>query len=171
MCIRDRYCAFLKTPQAASKQPELINAVTTNHTAFYRERHHFDHLRKDVMPRLVQERLSRRGRIRIWSAACSSGEEPYSIAASCREALGHRNDVDFKILATDNDTDILAPAEARMYPAELIDRLTACSKALTQRDGAGGGGVAMGRAARRRAAGRPPRVRRARLRVQGGRSR
>ncbi|MBA4334306.1 MAG: hypothetical protein C0420_05000, partial [Methylobacterium sp.] len=60
------YCAYLKTPQAADEIPELINAVTTNHTSFFRERHHFDHLRKDVLPRLVQERAGRRGRIRIW---------------------------------------------------------------------------------------------------------
>ena len=50
------YCAYLKTPQAADEIPELINAVTTNHTSFFRERHHFDHLRKDVLPRLLQER-------------------------------------------------------------------------------------------------------------------
>ncbi|MBA4269417.1 MAG: hypothetical protein C0447_08380, partial [Methylobacterium sp.] len=75
------YCAYLKTPQAADEIPELINAVTTNHTSFFRERHHFDHLRKDVLPRLVQERAGRRGRIRIWCSAASSGEEPYSIAA------------------------------------------------------------------------------------------
>lgn len=119
------YCAFLKTPQAASELPELINAVTTNHTAFFRERHHFDHLRREVMPRLVQERAGRRGRIRIWSSACSSGEEAYSIAATCREAIGPRSDLDFRILATDIDTDILARAEAGIYPAELFERLPA----------------------------------------------
>ncbi|TAJ34644.1 MAG: chemotaxis protein CheR [Bosea sp. (in: a-proteobacteria)] len=129
------YCAFLKTPQAAGELPELINAVTTNHTAFFRERHHFDHLRKDVMPRLVQERASRRGRIRIWSAACSSGEEPYSIAASCREAIGNRHDIDFKILATDIDTDILARAEAGIYPTDLIERLPADVKPLMKLEG------------------------------------
>ncbi|MBD3845761.1 protein-glutamate O-methyltransferase CheR [Bosea sp. SSUT16] len=119
------YCAFLKTPQAASELPELINAVTTNHTAFFRERHHFDHLRREVMPRLVQERAGRRGRIRIWSSACSSGEEAYSIAATCREAIGPRSDLDFRILATDIDTDILARAEAGIYPADLFERLPA----------------------------------------------
>ncbi|MGO4285810.1 CheR family methyltransferase [Bosea sp. TAB14] len=119
------YCAFLKTPQAASELPELINAVTTNHTAFFRERHHFDHLRREVMPRLVQERAGRRGRIRIWSSACSSGEEAYSIAATCREAIGPRSDLDFRILATDIDTDILARAEAGIYPVDLFERLPA----------------------------------------------
>ena len=130
------YCAFLKTPQAAGEMPELINAVTTNHTAFFRERHHFDHLRREVMPRLLQERAGRRGRIRIWSSACSSGEEAYSIAASCREVMGPRSDLDFRILATDIDTDILARAEAGIYPAELFERLPADVKPLLKLDGA-----------------------------------
>ncbi|MBN9456037.1 MAG: protein-glutamate O-methyltransferase CheR [Bosea sp.] len=136
------YCAFLKTPQAAGELPELINAVTTNHTAFFRERHHFDHLRKEVMPRLVQERGGRRGRIRIWSSACSSGEEPYSIAASCREVIGPRSDLDFKILATDIDTDILMRAEAGLYPAELFERLPADVKPLMRLEASPGRGEA-----------------------------
>ncbi|UZF94539.1 CheR family methyltransferase [Bosea sp. NBC_00550] len=136
------YCAFLKTPQAAGELPELINAVTTNHTAFFRERHHFDHLRKDVMPRLLQERAGRRGRIRIWSSACSSGEEAYSIAASCRDVMGARSDLDFKILATDIDTDILARAEAGIYPAELFERLPADVKPMLKLEGGVGRGDA-----------------------------
>lgn len=136
------YCAFLKTPQAAGELPELINAVTTNHTAFFRERHHFDHLRRDVMPRLVQERAGRRGRIRIWSSACSSGEEAYSIAASCREVIGSRSDLDFRILATDIDTDILARAEAGIYPVELFERLPADVKPLMRLEPAPGRGEA-----------------------------
>jgi chemotaxis protein methyltransferase CheR len=136
------YCAFLKTPQAAGELPELINAVTTNHTAFFRERHHFDHLRRDVMPRLVQERAGRRGRIRIWSSACSSGEEAYSIAASCREVIGSRSDLDFRILATDIDTDILARAEAGIYPAELFERLPADVKPLMRLEASPGRGEA-----------------------------
>jgi chemotaxis protein methyltransferase CheR len=119
------YCAFLRTSGAADEIPELINAVTTNHTAFFRERHHFDHLRKEVLPRLIQERGGRRGRIRIWSSASSSGEEPYSIAATARDAIGNRSDLDFRILATDIDTDILARAEAGIYPAEQFERLPA----------------------------------------------
>lgn len=119
------YCAYLRTSGAADEIPELINAVTTNHTAFFRERHHFDHLRKEVLPRLIQERSGRRGRIRIWSSASSSGEEPYSIAATARDAIGNRSDLDFRILATDIDTDILARAEAGIYPAEQFERLPA----------------------------------------------
>lgn len=128
------YCAFLRTPGAVDELPELINAVTTNHTAFFRERHHFDHLRKDVLPRLLQERAGRRGRIRIWSSACSSGEEPYSIAATSRDVLGSRSDVDFRILATDIDTDILDRAEAGLYPAEQFERLPGDLKPLLRLD-------------------------------------
>jgi chemotaxis protein methyltransferase CheR len=133
------YCAFLKTPGAASEIPELINAVTTNHTAFFRERHHFDHLRKDVLPKLLQERSGRRGRIRIWSSACSSGEEPYSIAATSRDVLGSRSDVDFRILATDIDTDILERAEAGLYPSELFERLPPDVKPLLKLEAAARG--------------------------------
>jgi chemotaxis protein methyltransferase CheR len=129
------YCAYLRTAAAVDEIPELINAVTTNHTAFFRERHHFDHLRKDVLPRLIQERAGRRGRIRIWSAACSSGEEPYSIAATSRDVIGHRSDLDFKILATDIDTDILDRAAAGQYPAEQFDRLPADLRPLLRLEG------------------------------------
>jgi chemotaxis protein methyltransferase CheR len=136
------YCAFLRTSGGADELPELINAVTTNHTAFFRERHHFDHLRKDVLPRLLAERAGRRGRIRIWSSACSSGEEPYSAAAISRDVLGHRSDVDFRILATDIDTDILERAEAGIYPAELFERLPPDLKPLLRIESAGTRGEA-----------------------------
>lgn len=134
------YCAYLRTPAAADEIPELINAVTTNHTAFFRERHHFDHLRKDVLPHLMQERAGRRGRVRIWSAACSSGEEPYSIAAIARDVIGHRSDLDFRILATDIDTDILDRAAAGQYPAEQFERLPPDLRPLLKLEGQNGRG-------------------------------
>ncbi|KRE00386.1 hypothetical protein ASE63_10010 [Bosea sp. Root381] len=134
------YCAFLKTPAAADEIPELINAVTTNHTSFYRERHHFDHLRKEVLPRLVQERSGRRGRIRIWCSAASSGEEPYSIAAVSRDVLGSRSDIDFKILATDIDTDVLVKAEAAVYPSDQFERLPSDIRPLLKLEPHGGRG-------------------------------
>ncbi|WP_332693145.1 CheR family methyltransferase [Bosea sp. (in: a-proteobacteria)] len=134
------YCAFLKTPAALDEIPELINAVTTNHTAFFRERHHFDHLRGDVLPRLIQERAARRGRIRIWSSACSSGEEAYSIAAVSREVIGHRSDLDFRILATDIDTDILDRAAAGLYPLDLFERLPGDLRPLLRLEGQAGRG-------------------------------
>jgi chemotaxis protein methyltransferase CheR len=98
---------------------EFCNAMTTNLTAFFRESHHFDYLRHHVLePRLRDPRASRR--IRIWSAACSSGEEAYSIAMVVRETLQHLSRWDVRILATDLDTDILARAKAGVYPEERV---------------------------------------------------
>jgi chemotaxis protein methyltransferase CheR len=103
---------------------EFCNAMTTNLTSFFRESHHFDYLREHVLePRLRDPRASRR--IRIWSAACSSGEEPYSIAMVVRETLQDLGQWDVRILATDLDTEILARATAGVYPE---DRLKALSR-------------------------------------------
>jgi chemotaxis protein methyltransferase CheR len=102
---------------------EFCNAMTTNLTSFFRESHHFDYLREHVLePRLRDPRASRR--IRIWSAACSSGEEPYSIAMVVRETLQDLRNWDVRILATDLDTEILARATAGVYPEDRLKGLT-----------------------------------------------
>lgn len=91
---------------------ELINAITTNKTSFFREQHHFDYLAQHVFPALG-------GRtIRIWSAGCSTGEEPYSIAMTARDAR-----VTVEILATDIDTNVLATAQAGIYREDRIGDL------------------------------------------------
>ncbi len=101
---------------------EFCNAMTTNLTSFFRESHHFDYLREHVLePRLRDPRASRR--IRIWSAACSSGEEPYSIAMVVRETLQNLRQWDVRILATDLDTEILARAKAGVYPEDRLKGL------------------------------------------------
>ena len=102
---------------------EFCNAMTTNLTLFFRESHHFDYFREQVLePRLRDPRASRR--IRIWSAACSSGEEPYSIAMVVRETLQDLRNWDVRILATDLDTEILARAMAGVYPEDRLKALT-----------------------------------------------
>lgn len=102
---------------------EFCNAMTTNLTLFFRESHHFDYFREQVLePRLRDPRASRR--IRIWSAACSSGEEPYSIAMVVRETLQDLGNWDVRILATDLDTEILARAAAGVYPEDRLKALT-----------------------------------------------
>jgi len=97
----------------------FCNALTTNLTAFFRESHHFDYLRDEFLtPRRA---AARRGeRIRIWSSACSSGEEPYSIAMTVIETIPDWQNWDIKILATDLDSDILARAQRGTYGADRV---------------------------------------------------
>jgi chemotaxis protein methyltransferase CheR len=107
----------------------MINAITTNKTEFFREAHHFGYLRSQILPRLAAQAETRR-RLRVWSAGCSSGEEPYSIALTVLDALPGAKSWDVRILASDIDTDMLAQAEEGIYPEdrlqpvprELLDR-------------------------------------------------
>ncbi len=96
----------------------FCNAITTNLTSFFRESHHFDYLGAHVA-RLAA--ASPEGlRLRLWSAGCSSGEEPYSMAMSIMEALPQTYRCDLRILATDIDTEVLAQARRGLYPAERV---------------------------------------------------
>ena len=109
------YVALLDGPAGAREAQDFVNAVTTNLTAFFREAHHFEHLRAQVLEPALRAGTAR---LRIWSAGCSTGEEPYSIAMTAQAcgALG-RN---FRILATDLDTAVLARAQAGRYRADRL---------------------------------------------------
>jgi chemotaxis protein methyltransferase CheR len=91
---------------------DLIDALTTNHTSFLRERAHFEFL-----ARAAQEEFGEAAMLRIWSAACSSGEEPYSIAMCLGEALAKTPTRQFRIVATDISTRVLDLARRGVYPA------------------------------------------------------
>ncbi|OGT79197.1 MAG: chemotaxis protein CheR [Gammaproteobacteria bacterium RIFCSPLOWO2_02_FULL_61_13] len=113
------YCERLRGDAGELRQ--CINALTTNVTRFFRESHHFDFLRESVIPELVEASVARgRRKARIWSAGCSSGEEPYTIELTLQECPQLR-DWDVKILATDLDTGILAKARAGIYPESQIE--------------------------------------------------
>jgi chemotaxis protein methyltransferase CheR len=99
----------------------FINSISTNHTKFFRESHHFDHLRSDVLIPFIQSvHKTKNNRFRIWSAGCSSGEEPYTTAAVVHRELRHAPKLDLKILATDIDTDIVAKAQRGEYAAAAL---------------------------------------------------
>ena len=99
----------------ADEREAFINALTTNKTQFFREKHHFDYLRNDLLPEWKKEHKSN---IRIWSAGCSTGEEAYSIASILEGASFVPPIYDTKILATDLDTDVLEVARQGIYPLE-----------------------------------------------------
>lgn len=110
--------------ESHSERAEFISTLTTNTTQFFREAHHFDTLADTVLPPLI-ETARRGGRVRLWSAGCSSGEEPFSLAMTllllCRDVAA----LDVKILATDVDRQILDRAEAGRYPAQSLATLPA----------------------------------------------
>ena len=134
------YCALLSKDGGESERQQMVAALTTNVTRFFREPHHFEHLKTHVLPPLVATARAG-GAVRIWSAACSSGEEPYSIALSVLSVLPEAASLNVRVLATDIDPDVLQKGRAAVYgeaamapvPAELRKRWFS-----QQGDGAGG---------------------------------
>jgi chemotaxis protein methyltransferase CheR len=101
---------------------QFCNAITTNLTAFFREPHHFDYLREQVLAPMANSGAARR--LRIWSAGCSTGEEPYSLAMTILEALPDIRRWDVRILATDLDSDVLERGRRGIYTEERLKNLT-----------------------------------------------
>lgn len=100
---------------------EIINRITTNKTDFFRENHHFEYLKKTFLPALEERQKNfPRKAIRIWSSACSTGEEPYSIAITLQEYFAGKTGWDLRIYASDIDTNVLATAEKGIYKRDKI---------------------------------------------------
>lgn len=113
------YCRLIEGGAGAEEREHMISALTTNVTRFFREPHHFADLRAWLAEDLGAR--ARRGeRVRIWSAGCSTGEEPYSIALTVLEALPEAPSLDVRVLATDLDPVVLRRAEAGRYPARAL---------------------------------------------------
>ena len=110
------YLRLLDDKSNESEIENLINAITTNLTRFFREDHHFEHVENVLIPKLMSEKQRN---IRIWSSACASGPEPYSIAMTAYDALISPNQYNLKILATDLDTKMLETAKAGVYSASM----------------------------------------------------
>jgi chemotaxis protein methyltransferase CheR len=117
----EAYYRHVKADQTGQELTALLDALTTNFTSFLREASHFEFLRKTILPAL--DAAARAGSIRIWSAACSTGEEPFTIAFSLLEELGMAAADRIKILASDLSTRVLETAVQAAYPS---DRFSKC---------------------------------------------
>ncbi len=124
----DPYLALVTSKAGAVELDQMIDALTTNTTRFFRERDHFDLMTSRALPRLIRKARAG-GRVRLWSAACSSGEEPYSMAATLLAAFPDAHCHDVKILATDINRLMLARGEAGLYDAQAIRDLAPESRA------------------------------------------
>lgn len=114
----DQYCELIQQKDSP-ELPDFVNAITTNLTSFFRELHHFEFLNNTLLPSIYRE-SSRR--IRIWSAGCSTGEEPYSIAMTVKSVINDKS-WDIKILATDLDSNVVATGKEGIYREERIESI------------------------------------------------
>jgi len=121
----DEYLEYALRDSTGREFTMLIDSLSTNLTSFFREKQHFDHLRDVFYPKLLERKRAHKcQRIRAWSAGCSSGEEPYSIAVSLYDALGDAERWDFKVLATDISTRVLGAAKEGIYDEKRVEPLT-----------------------------------------------
>lgn len=123
----------------AAELQKAISALTTNHTFFFREKHHFEHFASVTRPALL-DRLQRGGRARIWSAGCSSGEETWSLVMTLlgtdRAEARLFGQYDIAVLASDIADHALAAARAARYPTSSMEAVPTALRSLwTQRDG------------------------------------
>ena len=115
------YISLLEHNPAGEKQ-HFINAVTTNLTSFFREMHHFTYLKDRFLPEFLLNQAKKRP-LRIWSAGCSSGEEPYSIMMTVGDVVGDPERVNLHIQATDIDTGMVQAASEGIYDRDRVDGL------------------------------------------------
>lgn len=118
------YYEFVRNDASGDEMCELLNAVSTNTTHFFRESKHFDFLAVTLRAWMT-DTAWRQGRnvVRIWSAASSTGEEPYSIAMTVHDVLQNTPELAFKILGTDISTRVLDKAKRGVYPAAALENI------------------------------------------------
>lgn len=129
------YCTLLKESPSADEYNELLSCLTTNVTHFFRENHHFETLKDDLLPGLVAA-AQKGARVRLWSAGCSTGQEPYSLAITLLEACNTAASLDIKILATDIDPLVVQTAKLGRYLSEEVTGVSDAQKTkYFKRDG------------------------------------
>ncbi len=122
--FRDYVARVREGGRSGQEAQAFINQLTTNKTAFFREPHHFDYVRKFLRERVLTRAMSRGDRrVKLWSAACSTGEEAYSLAIAASDVLPSSSGWDVRVRASDIDTQCLATARAGEYEAERVEEL------------------------------------------------
>ncbi len=116
----EAYCEFLESTQGEQELGPLVDLISTNHTHFFREIEHLDFLHKEVLREWVPQLVQRGETFRCWSAACSSGEEPYSMAIVLAEYARKHGTFHWQIEASDISTRVLERAQQGIYPAERV---------------------------------------------------
>src|SRR5215470_11085111 len=137
------YRAYLMGEGGAVEMQNFINSISTNLTKFFRESHHFDHFRSTVVVPYAQARGRRSQRLRVWSAGCSTGEEPYTIAVILQKEMADIARHDVRILATDIDTEVLGKAARGEYPANSVDDVPKVYRGFFLPSGRGGSTIQM----------------------------
>jgi chemotaxis protein methyltransferase CheR len=114
------YYEFLLADTSGAEKVQFLDAMCTNETSFFREPRHFSWLSQEVFPQLRAEASAGRRacRVRAWSAACSTGEEPYSLAMTMLDYFGLDSSWALEILATDLSTKVLKQAEGAVWPIQ-----------------------------------------------------
>jgi len=138
------YISYLnKCAEPAREMEDLINRITTNETSFFREFKHFEYMTEVLLPHIQNEKktLSDSKEMRIWSSACSSGEEPYSIAMTMSEYNEHNPTIKFKILATDVNTEVLEEAYHGIYDEKNLGKHVHANKYYKYFDRLSGGKI------------------------------
>jgi chemotaxis protein methyltransferase CheR len=124
------YLNYVESPTGKSDElVSMINVVTANKTDFFREPAHFEYLYSHAMPTLIEESGAGKEReLRVWSAGCSSGEEPYTLAMVLSDYSLNEENLSFRILGTDISTQVLEKARRAIYAEDKVDPVPAMTK-------------------------------------------
>ena len=115
------YMEYIQSDKTGRAFSDFIDSLSTNLTSFFRENQHFEYVKDVLLPKIIAKKQQQGNyKVRVWSAGCSSGEEPYSIAITLLENLPQFSRWDVKVLATDISTRILDTAKAGIYAAERV---------------------------------------------------
>jgi chemotaxis protein methyltransferase CheR len=119
----NKYYDLVMHDTSGKELVHLIDAVSTNFTSFFRENAHFDFLSKYALPPIALDGAKKNRHVNIWSAACSSGEEPYTLAMVVDQFRRSESGLAFSILATDISTKVLGIAEKGIYPLDRVEKM------------------------------------------------